>query len=83
MKIPKSIMFQMLLLGNGDILILLNAGNAVGAGSCWATLTKLLKDWTSDLIKVIVATKAFSIGIDKPNVGLVIHYNISESMEAW
>ena len=29
----------------------------------------------------MVATKAFSVGIDKSNVGLIIHYNIPETME--
>ena len=31
--------------------------------------------------QVIVATSAFGMGVDKKNVGLVVHYNISDSLE--
>ena len=35
----------------------------------------------SDRVRVIVATSAFGMGVDKKDVGLVVHYDISDSLE--
>ena len=38
-------------------------------------------NWMSEKTPIIVATNAFGMGIDKPNVGLVIHFNLPSSIE--
>src|SRR5437870_7133619 len=37
----------------------------------------------ADRVEVMVATNAFGMGVDKPNVRTVIHYDISESIDSY
>ncbi|QTE22856.1 RecQ family ATP-dependent DNA helicase [Polaribacter cellanae] len=51
-----------------------------------AGLSKIKKqisfdNWMTEKTPIIVATNAFGMGIDKANVGLVIHYNLPFSVE--
>lgn len=41
------------------------------------------QDWITDKCRVIVATNAFGMGIDKSDVRIVIHFDLPENMESY
>ena len=70
-----------------EIAALLNK-NGIKSTFYHAGLLPTVKDerqraWQNDEIRVIVATNAFGMGIDKPDVRMVIHIDCPDSLEAY
>jgi ATP-dependent DNA helicase RecQ len=41
------------------------------------------KDWIENKVRVIVCTNAFGMGIDKPDVRLVVHVDVPDCLESY
>lgn len=70
-----------------EIAALLNK-NGIKSTFYHAGLLPTVKDerqraWQNDEIRVIVATNAFGMGIDKPDVRMLIHIDCPDSLEAY
>ena len=53
------------------------------AGINFKKRIKIQEEWTSNLIRVIVATNAFGLGINKEDIRLIIHMQIPMNMESY
>ena len=53
------------------------------AGLSFEDRTKRQDAWISNQVRVMVATNAFGMGIDKPDVRLVIHLDLPENIESY
>lgn len=73
--------------GTQDIAKYLTS-NGISANFYHAGLSSEMKtarqnDWMKDDCRVMVATNAFGMGIDKPDVRLVVHYDLPNSPEEY
>ncbi len=64
------------------------SGNGISAGYYHAGMgseTRSLQqnEWMKGKMRVVVATNAFGMGIDKPDVRLVIHFDIPDTLESY
>ena len=70
-----------------EIAELLNAAGITAtfyhAGLENVTKDERQKKWVEDKVRVMVATNAFGMGIDKPDVRIVVHVDCPDSIEAY
>ncbi len=73
---------------NADNLVQILLDNNIEAVSYHAGMDAESRKWIQDSfingrVKVIVATNAFGMGIDKPDIRFVIHYNMPRNIESY
>lgn len=70
-----------------DLSKLLNQNNISSQAFHGGLLNKdrqnILEDWLDNNTKIVVATTAFGMGIDKPDVDLIVHMHLPESLESY
>ena len=57
------------------------AGSFYGRGLSGHDKDEVLKSWRASVIKVMVATKAFGLGVNQSNVDVVVRIGVPPSME--
>ncbi|OBK27429.1 ATP-dependent DNA helicase [Mycobacterium asiaticum] len=60
-----------------------HAARAYHAGMVPEQRDAVQEDFDSDTARIIVATKAFGMGINKPNIGWVVHYDLPDSLDGY
>ena len=68
---------------NGDASLNGEMVNYYHAGLTTKERNERQQAWTEGRTRVIVATNAFGMGIDKPDVRLVIHYDLPSHLESY
>ena len=53
------------------------------AGLPYGVRSQKQEDWIHNKVRVIVCTNAFGMGIDKPDVRLVVHWDVPDNLEAY
>ena len=54
-----------------------------GEDTSKADKKSVLMNWSADEITLVVATSAFGLGVNKPDVRNVIHLGVPDSLESW
>ena len=54
-----------------------------GEDTSKADKKSILMNWSADEITLVVATSAFGLGVNKPDVRYVIHLGVPDSLESW
>ena len=87
-KVPGSGVVYVRSRGETKSIADLLAARGIGAGYYHAGLNaedraKRQEEWMSGKMRIIVCTNAFGMGIDKPDVRIVVHIMLPDSLEAY